>query len=153
MAAIPDGLIDHGVVPRIHPSVFKALGQSVELQVPLTASGREAAPKALGVVETYSGVSILQAADVAAKAASVTLVKIHLAMALGGKAYLMMAGSVMDVQAAVDAGGGSCAGEGAAGFGGRHSGAEPRVVRRIHLTLEWGLVQFVRQCGWERTGP
>ncbi|MEW6742368.1 MAG: BMC domain-containing protein [Planctomycetota bacterium] len=101
--AIPDGLIDHAVIPQIHPAVFKALGQSVELE--LTPRGeREAAAKALGVVETFSGVSVLEAADAAAKAARVTLLRIHLAMALGGKGYLLMAGSVPDVQAAVEAG-------------------------------------------------
>lgn len=103
VAAIPDGLIDHTVIPRIHPAVFRALGQAVELHVPLAGGQQEPAPKALGVVETFSGVSILEAADAAAKAGQVTLLKIHLAMALGGKGYMMMAGSVPDVQAAVGA--------------------------------------------------
>jgi microcompartment protein CcmL/EutN len=104
LAAIPDGLIDHGVIPRIHPTVLKALGQGVELHVPLQAGSEPEPPKALGIIETFSGVSVLEAADVAAKAAAVTLLRIHIAMALGGKAYLMLAGSVADVQAAVSAG-------------------------------------------------
>jgi microcompartment protein CcmL/EutN len=104
VAAIPEGLIDHGVIPQIHPAVFKALAQAVELHVPLSGEPPAPAPKALGVVETFSGVSILEAADTAAKAAQVALLRIHLAMALGGKGYLMMAGSVADVQAAVAAG-------------------------------------------------
>ncbi len=103
LAAIPDGLIDHGVIARVHPAVFKALGQAVELHVPLSGQPSASVPKALGVVETFSGVSVLEAADVAAKAADVTLLRIHLAMALGGKGYLMMAGSVPDVQTAVAA--------------------------------------------------
>lgn len=101
--AVPDGLIDHGMIPRIHSAVFQALGQAVELHVPLTGTQADAAPKALGVIETFSGVSVLEAADTAAKAAQVTLLKIHLAMALGGKGYLMVAGSVADVQTAVEA--------------------------------------------------
>jgi microcompartment protein CcmL/EutN len=103
IAAIPEGLIDHCVIPQIHPQVFQALGQAVELHVPLTG-GAPVGPKALGILETYSGVSILEGSDAAAKAGNVTLMKIHLAMALGGKGYCMMAGSVQDVQAAVDAG-------------------------------------------------
>jgi microcompartment protein CcmL/EutN len=103
VAAVPDGLIDHAVIPRVHPSVFKALGQAVEFHVPLTGGGAEPAPKAMGVVETYSGVSILEAADAAAKAGRVALLRIHLAMALGGKGYLLMAGSVLDVRMAVEA--------------------------------------------------
>jgi microcompartment protein CcmL/EutN len=103
VAAVSDGLIDQTVIPRVHPSVFKALGQSVELHVPITDMGGAPGPKALGVVETFSGVSILEAADAAAKAGQITLLKIHLAMALGGKGYLLMAGSVLDVQTAVGA--------------------------------------------------
>jgi len=103
VAAIPDGLIDHGVIAQIHASVFKALGQAVELHVPLGDNQPAAVPKALGVIETFSGVSALEAADTAAKAGQVTLLRIHLAMALGGKGYVMMAGSVGDVQTAVDA--------------------------------------------------
>ncbi len=103
VAALPEGLIDHCVIPRIHPSVFKALGQSVELEVHIGPGAKKEVPKALGVVETFSGVSILQAADAGAKAGHVILLKIQLAMALGGKGYLMMAGSVSDVRAAVDA--------------------------------------------------
>jgi microcompartment protein CcmL/EutN len=102
--ALPEGLIDHAVVPQIHRDVFKALGHAVELNVPFAEGSPEDVPKALGVIETYTGVSILEAADAAAKAGAVKLLKIHLAMALGGKGYLMMAGSVGDTQAAVDAG-------------------------------------------------
>lgn len=101
--AIPEGLIDHCLVAQIHPQVFKALGHAVELHVPF-AAGQNERPKAVGVIETYSGVSILEAADTAAKAGNVTLLKIHLAMALGGKGYCLMAGSVLDVQTAVRAG-------------------------------------------------
>lgn len=101
--AIPEGLIDYALIPQIHDQVFKALGQANELYVPLTESGEQLGPKALGIVETYSGVSILEAGDIAAKVGNITLLKIHLAMALGGKGYLMMGGSVTDVQAAVSA--------------------------------------------------
>ncbi len=103
LSAAPDGVIDHCVIPQVHPAVFKSLGQAVELHVPMSGTDKERVPGALGVVETYSGVSVLEAADAAAKAANVTLARIHLAMALGGKGYMLMAGSVSDVQAAVGA--------------------------------------------------
>lgn len=90
-----EGLIDHLVIPNVHESVFPALGQSVVLE----ADGVEA----LGVVETFSGVSIIAAADAAAKAARVALFRIHVAMALGGKGFLLMAGSVADCRAGVSA--------------------------------------------------
>ncbi|UCG15908.1 MAG: BMC domain-containing protein [Phycisphaerales bacterium] len=103
LTAAPEGVIDHAVIPRIHPAVFKALGQGVELHVPGAGAGGGDVPKALGVVETYSGTSVLEAADAAVKAGQVTLFRVHPAMALGGKGYMMMAGSVSDMKAAVGA--------------------------------------------------
>lgn len=100
--SLPDGLIDHAVIPRIHPDVFAALSQCVELHT-APKHEREAAVKAVGVVETFTGTSILEAADAAAKAAAVTLLRIHLAMALGGKGFLLMAGHVADVASSVEA--------------------------------------------------
>ncbi len=90
-----EAVIDHLTLANVHESVFPALGQSVVLDSSRTG--------ALGVVETFSGTSVLAGADAAAKAARVTLFRIHVAMALGGKGYMMMAGSVLDVQASVDA--------------------------------------------------
>ncbi len=103
LAITPEGIIDHAVIPRVHASVFPALGQAVELHGALAPGGPEP-PKAVGVIETFSGVSLLEAADTAAKAAAVTLLRLHLAMALGGKGYVLMAGPVADVHAAVSAG-------------------------------------------------
>jgi microcompartment protein CcmL/EutN len=91
-----EAVIDHLVIPNVHPAVFPALGQSVVL----TAVQAEA----LGVIETFSGVSVVAAADAAAKAAEVTLFRISVAMALGGKGYLLLTGSVGAVQSAVRAG-------------------------------------------------
>jgi bacterial microcompartment shell protein len=64
---------------------------------------KEGEEEALGVVETFSGTSIIAAADAAAKAARVTLFRIHVAMALGGKGFCLMTGTVADVRAGVSA--------------------------------------------------
>jgi microcompartment protein CcmL/EutN len=90
-----DAVIDQLVLPNVHSSVFPALGQSVSL-------GDEDLG-ALGIIETFSGVSVLSAADVAVKAARVTLLRIHVAMALGGKGLCLMTGTVSDVRAGVQA--------------------------------------------------
>ncbi len=90
-----DALVDELVIPNVDEQVFPALGQSVTL-------GSEPA-EALGVVESFSGTSILEAADAACKAARVTLFRVHIAMALGGKGFCLMAGSLGQVRSAVQA--------------------------------------------------
>lgn len=83
-------VIDSLVCPRVHPSVFAALGNSVILpsvRVP-----------ALGIVESFGACSILAASDYAAKTGNVTLIRLHLAMALGGKGLLMFVGPLSDVK-------------------------------------------------------
>ena len=91
-----EAIIDHLLIPNVHPGVFPALGQSVVL--------KEAQAEALGVLETFSGVSIIAAADAAAKAGEVTLFRLHVAMALGGKGFCLLTGRHADVLAAVAAG-------------------------------------------------
>ena len=91
-----EAVIDHLLLANVHESVFPALGQSVVLNA--NHDG------ALGIIETFSGTSALAAADAAAKAARVTLFRIHVAMALGGKGLCLMSGSVADVRAGVQAG-------------------------------------------------
>jgi microcompartment protein CcmL/EutN len=90
LANAGEAIIDHLTVANVHPAVFPALGQSVALGPDDTG--------ALGVLETFSGVSVLAAADVAAKAARVTLLRIHVAMAMGGKGLCLMTGTVADVR-------------------------------------------------------
>jgi microcompartment protein CcmL/EutN len=96
--AAPDGVIDHIDIPNVHPEVFQAVSDMVQLNVK-----NEQIPS-LGIIETFSAASAIEAADAAAKAADVTLFRIHLAMALGGKGLVMMSGSVADCKAAVAAG-------------------------------------------------
>ena len=97
-------LIERRQIARVHPSVLQAISQAVEID-----------PKdlrSIGVIETFSAASIIDAADVAVKAANVVLLRVHLAMALGGKGFLLMAGDVASVQAAVEAGSRAAAEEG-----------------------------------------
>jgi microcompartment protein CcmL/EutN len=93
LGAASEAIIDHLVIPNVHPTLFPALGQSVALGPEDTG--------ALGVIETFSGVSVLAAADAAAKAARITLLRIHVAMALGGKGLCLMTGTVADVRQGV----------------------------------------------------
>lgn len=88
--------VDKIFLPNVDPQLFPSLTGSVELQ---NTKG-----KALGIIETFSSSSIVWAADAAAKAANVTLVRVHIAMAVGGKGFLLLCGDVGAVSAAVSAG-------------------------------------------------
>lgn len=87
-------LVDHFIIPNVHPDVFPAI------------NGVNNLPeiRSLGVIESFSVASIIESADAAVKAADVRLINIHIAMAIGGKGYVSMTGDVAAVQAAVEAG-------------------------------------------------
>jgi microcompartment protein CcmL/EutN len=91
-ATAREALIDEMVLPHAHPALVPALGnvcQPGELD-------------ALGIVETFSVATMLEAADGAAKTSPIDIMELRLAMALGGKAFLTFTGSVAAVTAAVD---------------------------------------------------
>jgi microcompartment protein CcmL/EutN len=90
-------LVERRVIPHVHPGVFPAVSMAVDVTL-------EEQQKALGVIETFSASSIIEVADAAVKTADVTLLRIHLAMAIGGKGFVMLAGDVASVEAAVTAG-------------------------------------------------
>ena len=87
-------IIDAFIIPNVHNAVFPAISGTSKVDL----------LEALGIVESFSVASLIEAADAAVKAASVQLIEIRLAMALGGKAFLTLTGDVAAVQAAVDAG-------------------------------------------------
>jgi microcompartment protein CcmL/EutN len=87
-------VIDTFVIPNVHESVFPAIAGTATVD----------ALEALGILEAFSVASLIEGADAAVKAANVRLIEVRLAMALGGKAFATMTGSVAAVQAAVDAG-------------------------------------------------
>jgi microcompartment protein CcmL/EutN len=89
-------LIERRQIARVHPAVLAAISNAVDVDPRQLRS--------IGVIETFSAASIIEVADAAVKSANVTLLRVHLAMALGGKGFVMMAGDVASVQAAVAAG-------------------------------------------------
>ncbi len=87
-------VIDSFVIANLDEAVFPAI-QGVNKVESL---------EALGVIEAFSVASLIEAADTAVKTARVELIEIRLAMALGGKAFVTLTGSVAAVTSAVDAG-------------------------------------------------
>jgi microcompartment protein CcmL/EutN len=87
-------VIDTFVIPNVHPEIFPALaGQNNVSEL-----------EALGIIESFSVASLIEGADAAVKAASVKLIEVRLAMALGGKAFCTLTGEVAAVTSAVEAG-------------------------------------------------
>jgi microcompartment protein CcmL/EutN len=70
----------------------------------LAGHPRAAAIEAVGVIETFTVVATVLAADAAVKAAQVELLELRLGQGLGGKGFLTLTGELPDVEAAVAAG-------------------------------------------------
>ncbi len=85
-------LIDSFVLGNVHEGIFPAIYATVDVEN----------PRALGVMETYSGASIIVAADAAAKSADVTLAEVRIARGMCGKSYLILTGEVAAVTAAIE---------------------------------------------------
>jgi microcompartment protein CcmL/EutN len=74
----PGTVIDLMVIPNVHPSIFPAIAGSNTIDK----------PGSLGVIESFSVGSLIEAADIAVKTAAIEVIEIRLAMALGGKAFV-----------------------------------------------------------------
>ncbi len=81
------------MLPNVHPQLIPAL--SMTSQVPQGG--------AVGVLEFFSVASAIIAADVAAKAANVTLIEVRMGFAIGGKGFVTLTGDVGAVREAVAA--------------------------------------------------
>ncbi len=90
--------------------------------------------EALGVIETTTVASVIDAADAAVKGAQVRILELRVADDLGGKAYVLFDGRVSDVEAAVEQALGRVAESGRPE--GRVTG---RVVAQLHATMRANL--------------
>lgn len=84
-------LINSFVLGNPHESIFPAIYGATSVENIL----------ALGIMETYDAVSIIVAADAAAKTAIVDLIELRVARGMCGKSYLMLTGEVAAVEAAI----------------------------------------------------
>jgi len=89
-------LVDELLIPNVDPMIFPALSGCTDLP--------NNYQRALGIIETFSSASVIEAADAAVKSAQVTLIRLHVAMAIGGKGFMMVCGDVASVKTAVEAG-------------------------------------------------
>lgn len=87
--AIVSGLI----IPRVDDRIFSAIVGSTLLESEQVDG--------LAVVETYSVAAAIKAADYALKEADITILRIHVAMAIGGKGLLVMTGDIEALKSAI----------------------------------------------------
>lgn len=89
-----NSVIDSLFLPMIHQDVIPAIGNIVKTEN----------WEAIGIIETLSVVSSIEAADIAAKVGGVKIIEVRLAIGFGGKSYVKIMGSLDEVQAAMEAG-------------------------------------------------
>jgi microcompartment protein CcmL/EutN len=132
--AAASSVLDVVLLPNVHPELVTAIGGSC----------REAAGDALGVIESATVASIIEAADAGLKGARVRLIELRLADDLGGKGYLLFDGPVGEVEAAVEIGSGRIAGA---------PGLAARVIARLHREMAENLAADARFGGLVRANP
>ncbi len=87
-------IVDSLFLPMIHPDVIPAIGKTIKTDNWDT----------IGIIETLSVVSSIEAADKAAKEGGVKIIEIRLAIGFGGKSYIKMMGNLDAVEAAMASG-------------------------------------------------
>lgn len=86
--------IDTLIIADVHPDVYPAISST-------NPRPREGA---IGIIEAFSVASLVEAIDKVAKAALVEVAECRLAMAMGGKAFLVFTGDVDAVRYSMEAG-------------------------------------------------
>ncbi|MDI3524788.1 MAG: hypothetical protein PWP60_1468 [Candidatus Atribacteria bacterium] len=86
-------LIDELFIPNLHPQIVPAILGAVECKE----------WDAIAVVESFSTLASIEAADIAVKTAEVLVTEVRLAVGMGGKSYFKILGDIHEIEAAVGA--------------------------------------------------
>ncbi|MCX6090630.1 MAG: BMC domain-containing protein, partial [Candidatus Atribacteria bacterium] len=86
-------IVDELFIPNLHPQVIPAIIGTVECEI----------WDAVAVIESFSVVASISAADIAAKTANILVNEVRLATGMGGKSYMKLIGNIYEVEAAVGA--------------------------------------------------
>ena len=87
-------IVDSLFLPLVHEDVIPAIGKKV-----LSDEWN-----AVGIIETLSVASSIEAGDTAAKVGGIRIIEIRLAIGFGGKSYVKIQGHLDAVEAAIEAG-------------------------------------------------
>lgn len=85
-------MIGSHIINNVHDSVVPALVGTADMNNIVS----------LGMLETMSALTVVRAADIAAKASNVRLLEVRVARGLGGKGYLMLTGEISSVKSALN---------------------------------------------------
>ncbi len=89
-------VVNLATIPNVDPRVFPAIAGCTVLE---PGSGKKVG--ALLILETFSVVSAIKAADLAVKEAELDIIRVHVAMAVGGKGFVVMTGDIGALESAV----------------------------------------------------
>ncbi|MBN2103354.1 BMC domain-containing protein [bacterium] len=81
------------MIPNVDAGIFPAIAGTTTLDSPEVDG--------LAVIETFSVASAIKAADFAVKEAEIVLLRIHVAMAIGGKGLVVMTGNIDALKSAL----------------------------------------------------
>ena len=84
-------IVDKLLLPMMHPELIDAIGNIKQTED----------WQAIGIIETLTVTSSIEAADIAAKEGDVEIIEIRLANGYGGRSYVKMIGDLENVQAAM----------------------------------------------------
>ncbi|MCJ7812486.1 BMC domain-containing protein [bacterium] len=86
-------IINAIIIPNVNESLFPAIAGTTTLDSPKVDG--------LLIIETFSVASAIKAADYAVKEADIILLRIHIAMAIGGKGLVVITGSIDALKSAL----------------------------------------------------
>lgn len=89
-------VVNLATIPNVDPRVFPAIAGCTVLEPHL---GKKVG--ALLIMETFSVVSAIKAADIAVKEAELDIIRVHVAMAVGGKGFVVLTGDIGALESAV----------------------------------------------------
>ncbi|NUN15284.1 MAG: BMC domain-containing protein [Myxococcales bacterium] len=91
LARAGDTVLDHVFLPYVHPFVPNAIAGKFGV----------AENDSVAIIETFTVAGTIRGADAACKAADVRIIAIRLGQGIGGKAVVVLAGQLFDIEAAV----------------------------------------------------
>jgi len=92
-------VVNLAAIPNIDDQVFPALSGTCAIK----QGNYDGNIGAVLIIETFSVVSAIKAADHAAKTADIDILRVHVAMAIGGKGVAVITGDVASLEVAAEA--------------------------------------------------